>query len=680
MSNARKRRSHLVVTVAVPAAAALALGTFAAAGSAQASDSSTRSIAGTHPVWAAANADRGAAASGSTVTTEIYLAGRDPQGLATYAEQVSDPKSSIYGHYLSTSQYAQRFGATQAQISSVERWLRGAGLRVSLVNEHEIQATGTVAQTEHAYGTQLHEYATSAGTFRAPTSDAQVPAAVSGAVLSVNGLDNRPQLTKPTGLVTPSIPTTSGGSKAKPQQSKGADGAPYLGSTPCSAYYGQAVDTTDPQFNGANAPYAICGYTPKQLRGAYGVTSSGLSGKGVTVAIVDAYGSPTMRSDANEYAVNQGDKPFSKNQYTETVTPSQWTNVDLCGGTAGWAGEESLDVESLHAMAPDAKVHYMGANSCLDNDLIASIQDVVDHHLADVISDSWGEVITAASPSNDEPPANMAEFNQLFEQAAVEGISVTFSAGDCGAEDPATGCGQVDGSGKPQADFPSSSPWVTSVGGTSLAIGSHDNYEWSTDWGTDGYLLDSSSDSWQNIGWIYGTGGGTSDQFAEPWYQKGVVPNKLAVSLPDGTTAKQPMRVTPDVAMDGDPFTGFLFGMTQPLPDGSTGYAESDIGGTSLASPLFAGLTADRIQGQRFPVGFVNPSLYATYRTPLYHDVFSTPNNSGQVATNVLAPYEGSPSAVVTFGDDQILKATPGYDDTSGVGTPSTLYLRVFGR
>lgn len=674
MSNARKRRSHLVATVAVPAAAALALGTFAAAGAAQASGSATRSIAGTHPAWAAASADRGAAAAGNSVTTQVYLAGRDPQGLVSYAEQVSDPKSSIYRHFLSTTQVAQRYGATSAQISSVESWLRGSGLHVSLVNQHEVKATGTVAQTQHAYGTQLHEYATAAGTFRAPTADAKAPAAVADAVLSVNGLDNRPDVAKPSGLVSPSVPVKSAGKAAKAKLTKGSDGAPYLGPTPCSSYYGQAVDTTDPTFNGAKQPYAICGYTPKQLRGAYGVTTSGLTGKGVTVAIIDAYGSPTMRADANEYARNQGDKAFRTGQYTETVTPSQWDNEEVCQGPAAWAGEESLDVESVHAMAPDANVHYMGANSCEDPDLLASMADVVDHHLANVISNSYGEVITASTPSNDEPPANMQEFNQLAEQAAVEGITVTFSSGDCGAEDPATSCGQVDGSGQPQADFPSSSPWVTSVGGTSLAIGSHDNYEWSTDWGTDAFVLDTTSSTWQSIGWIYGGGGGTSDQFAEPWYQRGVVPTKLAKSLPNGKTASQPMRVTPDVAMDADPFTGFLFGMTQQLPDGSTGYAENDIGGTSLASPLFAGMTADAIQGQHLPVGFANPALYLTYGTPLYHDVFSTPNNSGHVAANVLAG-GGGPSAVVTFGDDAILKATPGYDDTTGVGTPSLLYL-----
>jgi subtilase family serine protease len=594
-------------------------------------------------------------ASATTVDTTVYLAGKDPAGLNAFAAEVSDPSSANYQKYLTPAQFTARYGATPAQVASVEAWLRSSGLTVTSVSQHSITARGTAAATEKAYGTKLDEFAVKGQNFRAPTGDARVPSSVGGAVLAVTGLSNMPERVKPASLVgqvtTPSIPGVSG---AKATQTKGSDGATFLGPTSCSTYYGQLKDKTDPAFNGkSDNPYAVCGYVPSQLRGAYGVTGTGLTGKGVTVAIVDAYGSPTMQADADQYAVNHGDKPFAKGQYTETVTPAQWTSEAACQGPAGWAGEESLDVESVHSMAPGADVHYYGANSCNDPDFLADFTSIVDTHSADLVSDSWGGVIY--SSTGNEDPSVLAEYTQIFEQGAAEGIGFNFSAGDCGAEDPSTACGSNDTSTTPQADFPTSDVFATSVGGTSLAIGKNNNAEWNTVWGTDAWTL-SASKTWQSAGWQYGGGGGT------------------AKTLPDGVTVDSAMRVAPDVSMDADPTTGFLFGMTQPLPNGGTGYAESAIGGTSLACPLFVGLQADAMQSQGGrPIGFANPAIYRAAGTKAYTDV--TAGGAGAKAVNLLPAYNGYPAIVFNFGDDGLLKATKGYDDATGVGTPSPAYL-----
>jgi subtilase family serine protease len=665
-------RPGLRAVAALPTALALA-GAFAIAGPAATASAATVTVAGSHPDWAAASADRGAVASATTVDTTVYLAGKDPAGLNAFAAEVSDPSSANYQKYLTPAQFTARYGATPAQVASVEAWLRSSGLTVTSVSQHSITARGTAAATEKAYGTKLDEFAVKGQNFRAPTGDARVPSSVGGAVLAVTGLSNMPERVKPASLVgqvtTPSIPGVSG---AKATQTKGSDGATFLGPTSCSTYYGQLKDKTDPAFNGkSDNPYAVCGYVPSQLRGAYGVTGTGLTGKGVTVAIVDAYGSPTMQADADQYAVNHGDKPFAKGQYTETVTPAQWTSEAACQGPAGWAGEESLDVESVHSMAPGADVHYYGANSCNDPDFLADFTSIVDTHSADLVSDSWGGVIY--SSTGNEDPSVLAEYTQIFEQGAAEGIGFNFSAGDCGAEDPSTACGSNDTSTTPQADFPTSDVFATSVGGTSLAIGKNNNAEWNTVWGTDAWTL-SASKTWQSAGWQYGGGGGTSAQFAQPWYQKGVVPTKLAKTLPDGVTVDSAMRVAPDVSMDADPTTGFLFGMTQPLPNGGTGYAESAIGGTSLACPLFVGLQADAMQSQGGrPIGFANPAIYRAAGTKAYTDV--TAGGAGAKAVNLLPAYNGYPAIVFNFGDDGLLKATKGYDDATGVGTPSPAYL-----
>ena len=668
--------------IAVPSATVLTLALLAAAGPAQAASAGTRPIPGSRPAWAAHATYVRPAPSTASVTTQVYLA--DNSGLATYAQAVSTPGNSLYRHFLTPAQVNQRFGATPAAVAAVEAWLRGSGLSVSRTSDQQIDATGTVAAAEQAFGTPLNEYKTSGGTFRAPAGNVQIPAGIAWDVTSVNGLSNRPALMKPSGVNTAVGPLRPGLGKTLPL-SKGTDGAPFLGPTPCSQYWGQLTDTTDPAFNGAHLPYDTCGYVPAQLRGAYNLNQR-QTGAGVTVAITDAYGSSTIESDADTYAGNHGQPKFAPGQFAETVTPGQWTNEAACGGPAGWAPEETLDVEAVHTMAPGATVHYYGANSCEDSDFIVTLAAIIDHHSADIITDSWGEPIS--STTGNEPASTIGVYNQLFQRAVAEGIEVSFSAGDCGPENPVTVCGQADTTSQPQADFPDSDPYVTSVGGAAVEIGKYNTVERAVPWGDDLWFLNGTS--WESIsalgyephGWEYGGGGGTSgpatgDTFAgfpQPWYQRGVVPLSLARTLPTGQVSATPMRTTPDVSMDADPYTGMLIGETQTLPDGSTGYAEYDIGGTSLASPLFAGLLADSIQSGTTGRGFVNPTLYADAFLRVLFQPVVTPSAATAPYT-ILAPYQGQPPLAVELGDDLALIGTPGYSEAGGVGMPARTLL-----
>ena len=663
---AKHRTRALALLPAVAMAGALAV-----AGPASSAAAATADIVNTHPGWAAASADRGAVSTAASMTTTVYLAGQDPAGMTAYATAVSTPGSSLFHRYLTPAQEQARFGATAAQVSAVTAWLTGAGLKVVGSDEHSLTVTGTVAATQRAYDLTLHNYLVSGQTYYAPTADAQVPASVAAAVLTIDGLTDMPVRMSTDIVGQETTPSVKGISGTVAKQSVGSDGSTFLGPTPCSAYYGQLTDTTDPALNGvSDSPYAICGYTPTQLRGAYGVTSTGLTGKGVKVAIVDAYGSPTIEADANQYATNHGDKAFSGNQFTESVTPSQWNSEAECGGPAGWASEETLDVEAVHAMAPNADVHYYGSNSCNDVDFLSVFTTIVDTHSVDLVSNSWAGDIY--SSTGNEPAASIAEYTQIFVQGAIEGIGFSFSAGDCGADDPATACGAAATSTTPQSEFPGSDPWATSVGGTSLAIGRQNQQLWNTVWGTDAWVKVTAG-SWTDFGWQFGGGGATSQYFAEPWYQRGVVPNSVATTLADGTTTDSPMRVSPDVSLDADPYTGFLIGETQTLPDGTTGYAESDIGGTSLACPLFAGLQADAIQAQGAPTGFADPALYARFRTPSLSIV--TNHSAGTKDYTILPPFEGFPAVAVNFGDDQLLTTSNTYSDATGLGTVTPWYL-----
>jgi subtilase family serine protease len=668
ISRARARRYRIG---AASLAVAALTGSFVTAtvATASASAASPATLAGTAPAWATASADRGAVAPGTSVTSTVYLAGKNQAGMAAYAEAVSTPGNASYHKYLTTAGFQSAFGTTAAQVTAVEAWLRSAGLHVLTANTQEIEASGTAAQSEAAFSTSLHNYSVKGKTYRAPSSDVKVPASVASDVLTVNGLDDMPTYAAPSSLINTAA-TEAQLTGQKSTVTKGSDGADYIGQTPCSSYYGQIKDTTAPAEDGTkDNPYVICGYVPSQLRSAYGVTG-GVNGRGVTIAIVDAYGSSDILADADEYAKDHGDPTFKSGQFIDTETPADWTNQAACGGAAGWAPEEHIDVESAHAMATGATIHYYGANSCEDPDLLASLQQIVNTHSADIISDSWGEVVY--STTGNESTTEMAAYDQVFEQAAIEGIEVNFSAGDCGAEIPTTSCGTNDTSSEPQSDWPASSAWVTAVGGTSLAIGKSGQTEWNTAWGTDIFL--DGGTSWSEFGWYFGGGGGTSATVSQPFYQRGIVSHTLATTLPTGVKTAQPMRVEPDVSMDADPYTGFLVGQTQTLPDGSTGYGESAWGGTSLASPLFAGLQADAMELQHYvPVGFANPAIYARYGSPTYYQV--TSKSPGTKVFNDFPTATGGTDYAVDFGDTQILEATPGFNDVTGVGTPTPLYL-----
>jgi hypothetical protein len=449
---------------------------------------------------------------------------------------------------------------------------------------------------------------------------------------------------------------------------------------PCSAYFGQITASNYPSAFGTHPPFAVCGYTPAQLRSAYDTDTA--TGRGVTVAVLGAYGSPTILADANEYAARHDDLPFLTGQYTQKVEPKAWTLKDICGGVGSWAAEQALDVEAVHALAPDAHVLYYGANSCQDSDLLAALTDVVAHHLADVVTASWGGPVR--SIGGDMSADVIQRYDRLFQVAALEGISVDFPSGDCGVNAPSSRCGGATGLGstRPQTSFPAEDPWVTGVGGTSIEVGHDGSIRRQTAWGTRAWKL--AGAGWESMGWIYGGGGGASELFAEPWYQACQVSATLAGTLLTGAPATTPRRTVPDVALDADPFTGMLVGQTRLLADRSgksgssgmntrtkVGYAESAAGGTSLASPLFAALEADAIQlGGGLPLGFVNPTLYARARTPLLTDVAAAPRHLPP-KSQVFPPIPGKPAVLAGLGDDGPLLAMPGYDTATGLGTPS---------
>ncbi|WP_030169426.1 S53 family peptidase [Streptomyces sp. NRRL S-813] len=643
-SNRATVRAGVSMAATLPMlAGALALGIPAA----HAADHSGRgALAGTKPAWATAKADKGATSNGAQVNARVYLAGRDAAGLAAYAKAVADPSSPMYGKYLSAKQTQARFGATKAQVAAVKSWLKSAGLKVTSVTPHYIAVSGDVAAAEKAFGTQLHNFAKGSKTYRAPAQTASVPDGLKGSVLTVTGLDNAPH-------------------KANHKDQLPPPDAVFKNAGPFSSYYGSNTASTLPSAYGQTIPYAVQGYTGEQLRAAYGAGT--YTGKGVRVAITDAYASPTIAFDAASYAKKHGDAAWKTGQLTQ-VLPKNYTKTKECGA-AGWYGEETLDVEAVHAVAPNASVTYVGAASCYDDDLLDSLSKIVDNHLADIVSNSWGDI------EANQTPDLAAAYDQVFQFGAVEGIGFYFSSGDNGDEVANTGTKQV--------DTPANSAWVTAVGGTSLAVGKDNTYQWETGWGTEKATLSADGKSWTNFPGAYtsGAGGGTSKTVPQPYYQKGVVPKALATA-----NNAEGNRVVPDIAAIADPNTGFLVGQTQTFPDGSEQYSEYRIGGTSLAAPVIAAVQAlaQEARGGK-AIGFANPTIYSKYGSKLYHDVVDQPTGKELAVARVdyvngFDATGGLSVSVRSLGKDSSLKAVKGYDDVTGVGSPANGYVNSYRR
>ncbi|HVV12891.1 S53 family peptidase [Amycolatopsis sp.] len=624
-------------------------GGVAAAAPATASAQGRAVIPLSHPRWAVPQAKVADSAPSSKLNFRVYLTMRDQTGAEAAAQAASDPSSKTYKQYLTPDQVRDQFAATDSTVGAVRDWLAGSGFAIGAVpsNKAYVEATGTADQVEKAFSVELGKYKVEGQTLRAADKELSVPTALASDVLGVVGVDQATNLLKPS--------HTDG----TPNDVPPSDG--FRNARPCSAYYGEKTDTTDPAYGGKNLPYAPCGYTPAQLRSAYGVDKVGASGAGTTVAIVDAFASPTLYADAAEYAKkNDPSNPLSKGQFSEKIFPTNpaLEPPDQCDA-AGWYGEQTLDVEAVHAMAPSAKILYVGASDCQDASLDESLNWIVSGHTADIISNSYGDA------GEDIPASEVRVWNQIALQAAMEGIGVFFSSGDSGDE--------AANLGTPSADFPASDPWVTAVGGTSLAVGKDGKQIFETGWETGKSTLTNGTYVPGPPGaFTSGAGGGTSVIFDQPFYQKGVVPDALSTQNQHG---KAKGRVVPDLSAVADPNTGFLIGQTQTFPDGVY-YDQYRIGGTSLASPVLAGVMAVSDSLAHFHHGFINPLAYqAASHSQAINDVRHVDGAVERVDyANSVDATSGLITSARTFDYPNLtIHTTGGYDNVTGLGSPNGL-------
>ncbi|WP_052439545.1 S53 family peptidase [Streptacidiphilus jiangxiensis] len=601
----------------------------------------------TPPAWANPANDIGPANPKTVVTGQVWFAKAKPQNMAQYAQEVGTPGDPNYHKFLTSDAFSSTFSTGQGAGQAVTAWVQQDGMKIVNQDSESITVSTTIAKVEDALKVQIHRYKHDGRVDIAPTTQPQYPANVGDYVSAVTGLTT----SSPVGRASMWV---------------GAD------NPLCSRYYGQRPSGLPAGPDGASSQL-LCGYTAQQLRTAYGATASGMTGQGVTIAVVDAYASPTIVADVNRWSREMGLPELKQGQFKQYVPQFYDPAKTSASDAAGWWGEETLDIEAVHAMAPDAKIVYYGSPSTDTADFYQSFQKIISGQTADIVSNSW------SGPELGTDQSAVAAGQQIYQQGAVEGINFNFSTGDNG--DFTVGDKQK--MPNPSVGYPASDPWVTGVGGTSLGTDASGAYKWETGWGSMDYP--GNGNGWSAQGQFDGAGGGgVSVMFQQPPYQVGVVPDALA--KPDG----QSHRVLPDVSMDADLYTGMDVGMTvgnavaRPSADGGVTYAlaggswkDEPVGGTSLACPLFSGMEALAVQSGGSPLGFANPVLYKQYNSSSFHDVMPNPAALGGHEPSFAFDTNQGP-ILVREDQNTSLKTTQGFDDITGIGSPAQAFITWF--
>jgi subtilase family serine protease len=503
----------------------------------------------------------GALADATPLHVTVALAPRDPGALKTFATAVSTPGSPIYGQYLSSAQFAQRFGATGAQIAAVTASLRSHGLspgRVS-ANGLSIPFTATAAAVEQAFSLKLVRIALATGATAITNTVAPLlDGAIAGVVQGVVGLSSvaapRPlalRRARTTGAVRPSAIHHV------------ATGGPQ----PCAAASAAAASQKS--------------YTSDQIASAYGLSglyAAGDQGAGQTVALYEL--EPNDPADIAAFQSCYG-----------TNASISYAPVDGGAGSGAGSGEAALDIENAIGIAPKATfIVYQAPNSnsgapgAGPYDMFSAI---ISQNRANVVSVSWGECEALIGS------ANASAESTLFQEAAAQGQTVVSAAGDQGAQDCNASGGLPNLS--TAVDDPASQPFVTGIGGTTMsAIGPRPTEQvWNN-----GSLLGLNPMSGAG-------GGGTSSLWSMPSYQA-----KASAAL---NVVQSGAREVPDLSANADPSTGYLiYWNGSSSASGSTSGWQT-IGGTSAASPVISAMfaLANASPGCRgTPLGFANPALY----------------------------------------------------------------------
>jgi kumamolisin len=514
----------------------------------------------------------GPAPAGSAITVTLHFAPRHAALLARIADRGGRP--------LPLAALRARFAPARATAAAADRYLARRGFILRSTGILTRTYAGSAGAAANAFAAPIMLYRQAGAVFEKPAARPSLPPGLAPEVTSIDGLSSLPV--------------------AHPLIGHSAAGAAL---TPC------AGATTLQSQKG--------GYQPSQLASSAGydyqsLLDGGASGQSDTLALVEF--SNYTPSNVAKYQACYG-----------TSVPI--TDVKLDGGTSDRSGasEVQLDEEVAATAAPGLSHIY---TYIAPNDGSVSFGSMVDAIIGDqpsthtnLMSISWGDCETSSMFSS------MRSDDTEFQLAQAAGITVVAASGDSGSDD----CGP--GSHTYRVDYPSSSPYVTGVGGTSLHLGvtgpSHE-----TTWGH--------PDSDKGTG----GGGGASILFTMPAWQAAPGVMSADTHLTCGPAGNQPCREVPDVSLDGNPTTGYIV---------YSGGGWRLFGGTSAGAPLLSAMIADAdsyslANGGRRMGGSANAFFYANAGAPLFRDITVGSNN--------------------IYGQTSLYAATAGYDMASGLGAP----------
>ena len=522
------------------------------------------------------------------MSLSISLSGRDQNGLNRLIANIENGSQKP----ISQEQFAARFGAPRPQVDGVVSWARANGLRVTYVSRDGITigVSGATANVERSLRVKVSTFRLGSRQFYSTTSNPTLPARLG--IQTIVGL-NSYQRAHPVGL--------------RPYASR----------------------------NG--------GYFPRDFQAAYDVSQHKGSAAGQTIGFT-LWGAPENNADLAKFASVTGDtKLVTCAATTSTATPGsckgahsantvQWVQLDGKSKEIDALGETALDVEAGHGLAPQSHLKYfLGGSNGAAGPLADAVSAAANDPTLHIVSNSWG------GPFDGPKNSFTVSTTNSFKHAVAVGTTFFVSSGDSASDSgcPRQGSKTQVTCGMPS--YPADNPYVVAVGGTNLQVNNTATaYSSESVWSN----LQFGSSSNYNV---EGGGTGCASYFARPAFQNGV-PGVTANATCAG-------RAEPDVAANADPASGALEVFTGLNSKKQVVQVTQDIGGTSLASPLWAAMAADTnnyMAAHKKPtIGFWAPLIYKLAKTKLYNTYFH----------DVVCGYNGSPASL-------------GWDQATGWGSP----------
>ena len=627
-----RRLSHLIAPIAflaatfVPSARAVVQNRIAGSANSGARTPLTGTIAGR----AKRATDLGVAPAGKRLgmSLRFSMTAAQEADLTQLLADQQNPASTSYHQWLTPEQFGARFGLSSADLAKVSAWLTSQGFTITGTarSSDYVTFSGTVAQVQQAFGTSIHSLTVDGEQHVSNMTDPTLPAAVANVVTAITGLNDF--IPKP---------------KLRARNSSPID--------PSQPLYTQTIGGVTSHYISPADLYTIYDFNPLFT------ASTPINGSGITIAVMGQTFINTSDTlpdpDIAQFRSAAGLPAIKLTKVN--------ANVPEAAFSAGDVDEAHLDLEWSGAAAPDANLVFVYGFDVFNDSLTYAITNKV----APIITISYGGCESGLGS------ALVNSLNMLLAKANAQGQTVISSSGDAGATDcDVTGLA-TEGL---NVDFPSSSPYATSAGGTMFSgdVNTPATY-WSSSNGTNGgsalsYIPEVPwNETTASAGLTPGGtgggagGGGASAVFSKPAWQTGTgVPNDSSRDVPDISMNAAAMHDGYLVCSEGDgagetPCTnGFLSSNGQP----------NVFGGTSFVAPTFAGILA--LVEQKLGtggLGNIGPTLYGFLNGPTYGSVFhdTTSGNNSVPCTQGTSNCPNGGSIGYTAGT--------GYDQASGLGS-----------